>query len=248
MLPSFTTIRQWIARVDRERARSENQNDSELLRLALDENQKLESEVRELKERYSGLNDEAARRAEEAEQAAQEAKAQNYALRQRVAALERRATAIGTASRDQPLPDTLDDFKIWCDENLSGAVVLHNRAFQGIKKSVFKDAGLIYKALLVLRDRYVPMRKSGTPQDKAAYDTALQELRLEDSATGQGWKDHKEQYVVTYEGKQQLLDRHLKFGTSRNPALALRLYFFWDEESELVVVGWLPSHLDNALT
>ena len=248
VLPSFTTIRQWIARVDRERARSENQNDSELLRLALDENQKLESEVRELKERYSGLNEETARRAEEAEQAAQEAKAQNYALKQRVEALERRAAANGAASRDQPLPEALDEFRTWCDENLSGAVVLHNRAYQGIKKSVFKDVGLIYKALLVLRDRYVPMRKSGTPQDKAAYDAALQELRLEDSATGHGWKEHKEQYMVTYEGKQRLLDRHLKFGISRNPVLALRLYFFWDEESELVVVGWLPSHLNNALT
>ena len=29
---------------------------------------------------------------------------------------------------------------------------------------------------------------------------------------------------------------------------SFRLYYFWDEDSQTVVVGWLPSHLDNSMT
>lgn len=248
VLPSFTTIRQWIARTERENATKEDRDDAELLAMALDENHRLESELKELKERSTGLIDDSERRADEFAQVAQETKAQNFSLRQRVAALEKRLASGTGMTRDQTVPTTLDAFSTWCHENLAGAVELHNRAYQGIKKSVFGDPSLIYKALLLLRDRYVPMRLSGKSEDKAAYDAALRELRLEDSATGDGWKIHREQYVVSYNGRPRLMDRHLKFGTSHDPARSMRLYFFWDDESDVVVVGWLPSHLDNALT
>lgn len=248
VLPSFTTIRQWVARREREDATHEHRNDAELLRMALDENQRLESEVKEQKERFTGLVEDGVRRADEYAQEAEEAKAQNYALRQRVAALEKRLATGSGATQAEAIPATLDDFGTWCRENLAGAVELHNRAYQGVKKSVFREPALIYKALLLLRDRYVPMRLSGRPEDKAAYEAALQELRLEESATGDGWKEHREQYTVTYNGRARLLDRHLKQGASRDLTRQFRLYFFWDEDSQVVVVGWLPSHLDNALT
>ena len=32
---------------------------------------------------------------------------------------------------------------------------------------------------------------------------------------------------------------------SRDRRYGFRLYFFWDEEGQVAVVGWLPSHLDN---
>ena len=52
-------------------------------------------------------------------------------------------------------------------------------------------------------------------------------------------------YSVQYGGSRRPLDRHLKGGISRERRYGFRLYFFWDDESQLVVVGWLPSHLDN---
>ena len=248
ILPSFMAIRQMSAKAERESARNAHRDDAELLTMALAETHRLESELKELKERSAGLIDDSERRADEFAQVAQETKAQNYSLRQRVAALEKRLAAGTGMPRIPEVPTNLNDFSTWCHENLSGAVELHNRAYQGIKKSVFREPALIYKALLLLRDQYVPMRLSGKPEDKAAYESALRELRLEDSATGTGWKEHREQYEVSYNGRPRLLERHLKQGTTRDLARQFRLYFFWDEDSQVVVVGWLPSHLDNALT
>ena len=49
-------------------------------------------------------------------------------------------------------------------------------------------------------------------------------------------------------GTKRELDRHLKKGNSRNSRHCFRLYFFWDDEDEQVVVGWLTSHLDTRQT
>lgn len=46
----------------------------------------------------------------------------------------------------------------------------------------------------------------------------------------------------------KFLELHLKKGTSKDVRFCLRIYFFWDEEIQLVVVGWLPNHLDTKAT
>ena len=49
-------------------------------------------------------------------------------------------------------------------------------------------------------------------------------------------------------GEKRTLEWHLEKGGGRDERYFLRIYFFWDEESEQVVVGWIPSHLPNSLT
>jgi len=44
------------------------------------------------------------------------------------------------------------------------------------------------------------------------------------------------------------MDRHLVKGTSRDPRFCMRIYFFWDDEENVVVVGHLPGHLTTAAT
>ena len=80
------------------------------------------------------------------------------------------------------------------------------------------------------------------------YEQELSNLNLEDSLTGDGAKFSPELYKVQYGGQQRELNRHLKGGTSREPRYCFRLYYFWDNENQVVVVGWLPSHLDNRAT
>ena len=89
------------------------------------------------------------------------------------------------------------------------------------------------------------MRVEGTPAHKRSYEEALKSLQLEDSATGDGVKFAADLYSVQYGGARRSLDRHLKGSDSRDRRYGFRLYFFWDDESQIVVVGWLPSHLDN---
>jgi hypothetical protein len=58
----------------------------------------------------------------------------------------------------------------------------------------------------------------------------------------------KETYSTTYKGKRVNLDMHVKGSNDRDPRHAFRIYFHWYELDERVIVGWLPSHLDNVMT
>jgi hypothetical protein len=89
------------------------------------------------------------------------------------------------------------------------------------------------------------MRVDATPDRREAYAQALKQLQLEESATGDGVKYAADLYSVQYGGARRPLDRHLKGSDSRDRRFGFRLYFFWDEDEQVAVVGWLPSHLDN---
>ena len=54
------------------------------------------------------------------------------------------------------------------------------------------------------------------------------------------WPLHGEENVF--------LEFALKLGSNKDQRHTLRVYFFWDEDSRQVVVGWLPGHLDNRMT
>jgi hypothetical protein len=119
-----------------------------------------------------------------------------------------------------------------------------------VKKSRYEDIELIYKALLLLRDGYVPMRRDGGLDKKELFERQCRGLGLSEEATfsGKRWGEEGDTYKVRYAGRPRLLDRHLKKGTGRDERYTFRLYFFWDEDSEQVVVGWLPSHLDTRIS
>jgi hypothetical protein len=37
-------------------------------------------------------------------------------------------------------------------------------------------------------------------------------------------------------------------GNTRDPKRRLEIYYFWDDDPQQVMVGWLPGHLVNRLT
>jgi hypothetical protein len=129
-------------------------------------------------------------------------------------------------------------------------VVVANRALRGAKASDYEDPKLAYHALLLLRDHYVPMRREGGDQLAKAYADALRALGLEEapSIAASRLGEQGDDYLIPYPGGKRELDRHLKKGNSRESKHCFRLYFFWDDEEEQVVVGWLTSHLDTRQT
>ncbi len=243
-LPSFNTVRQLAAQLERERLRKAGGTDAELIRLFEQDNEQFRNDLQEQKEQYDGLLLAADAEREAAIQEANAAKAQALERLHRIRQLEKKI-AESAAPLATPIPDTLDDFETWCKEHLAGSVEIANRAYQGVRKSEFHDPQFIYHALLLLRDQYVPMRIEGTPERRRSYEEALDALQLEDSATGEGVKFSADLYSVQYGGTRRPLDRHLKGSDSRDRRYGFRLYFFWDDEGQVVVVGWLPSHLDN---
>jgi len=48
--------------------------------------------------------------------------------------------------------------------------------------------------------------------------------------------------------KLAFLAHHLREGVDKDERLTLAIYFFWEEDTEQVIVGWLPSHLENRMT
>jgi hypothetical protein len=118
------------------------------------------------------------------------------------------------------------------------------------KKSDFEDVGLVYRALLLLRDYYVPMKRQGGLDRKQAYDQKCQRLGIEESRSfaGERYGEEGEAYFIQYDGRRRALDLHLKGSNSREPRFGFRLYYFWDDVSQQVVVGWLPTHLPTRIS
>lgn len=244
ILPSFDNVRQLAAKIERENLKTSGGTDSELMLLYKQDNERLERELKEQKELHDGLLDAAEVERDAAIQDANAAKSKLLERLHRIRALEEKLTqALGHT--EQVIPTSLDNFEDWCHENLAGAVELAGRAFQGVRNSEYHDPQLIYRALLLLKNYYIPMRVDSSPENRQAYENALRELQLEDSLTGDGVKYAADQYSVQYGSRRISLDRHLKSGNSRDRRYCFRAYFFWNEEEQVVVVGWLPSHLDN---
>ena len=131
-------------------------------------------------------------------------------------------------------------------------MVLHPRALQGIKKTVYNNPPLVYNALLHLANQYRDMRLGLIQQED--YFKSRDALQLRDG--GSIDEDHAGEYGSTYyvqypigSSVNRFLESHLRCGgNTRDPERCLAIYFFWDDESQQVVIGWLPSHLENKMT
>jgi hypothetical protein len=150
------------------------------------------------------------------------------------------------------IPDTLDELPEWVGDNLIGRVVLHPRAYQGLKKSDYENPALVYKTLLLLANQYRDMRIRESSQ--AEYIAARDVLQLRDGGSIDEGRagEFDNTYFVHYpvgSMTKRFMEYHLRCKSSvRDPRRCLAVYFFWDEESQQVVIGWLPSHLENKMT
>jgi hypothetical protein len=231
-------------------ARDTGATSEELLKLYEDDNAKLRGALEEEKSIHGGLLVEAERERDEAQRRAEEVKSETFRLNQRIRTLEFQLKTKTGEVLGAELPPNLDDLKEWADRHLAGSVVISNRALRGAKESLYEDTSLAYQALLLLRDSYVPMRREGGEKLAAAYADGLRKLGLEEERSISGTRigEQGDDYLVQHNGRKRELDRHLRKGNSRKPHHCFRLYFFWDDEDEQVVVGWLTSHLDTRQT
>ena len=248
-LPSFASIRRTAAEKERERFRAQGASEAELLELALNENERLQQELQEEKDNSNGFVSIAEQERDQVSAELDLIRQANHSLRGRVAGLEASLANTGT-NEDVKIPDNLDDMSSWCEQYLGDSVLLLNRAYRGLRKSQFEDTELIYKALLLLRNHYVPTRRFGGAEQKTAFQEVCRELGLEEaeSISPRRAGEENDTYYVNYGGRHILLDRHLRKGDARDSRYCFRLYFFWDQDGERVVVGWLPSHLDTRST
>jgi hypothetical protein len=243
-LPAFLEVQSLAKKEVIATAREAGRSEAELLELAMEEVRQLTKQAEDEKKTLTGLLEEAERERDVAVSNASSARTEAANLRARVLHLEHALKERGEPA-DDPIPVSLDDLEDWARSNLAGSVFLLNRALRAVKKSGFQDVELVYKCLLLLRDTYVPMRRGGVQDAKAQYESGLSALGLEESASFAGGRagEYGDEYFVDFAGRRRELDRHLKGRNSRDIRFGFRLYFFWDDESQQVVIGWLPSHL-----
>ena len=242
-LPSFAKAKRTAAELRRRSAQQSGSSNDELLALAEDEISQLKSDLESQEQESGELLDVADDEREAAEAEVLRLQGTLYHLQQRLQSLE----AAGGDATDVPIPNNLDELEQWAATHLAGNVELHNRALRGAKDSEYEDVSVIYQALLLLRDYYVPMRRNGGAERRQAFDQRCQELGIEEqqSFAGNRAGEQGDTYFIKVGQRCVGLDRHLKKGNSREHRYCFRLYFFWDDTTSQVIVGWLPSHLST---
>ncbi|MEY4762692.1 MAG: hypothetical protein RLZZ200_2548 [Pseudomonadota bacterium] len=250
VLPPFAEVRRKAARQAMDAARKAGSSDRQLLELALEEGHQLRQDLEQVRRESNELLTTADAEREAAQQEARQARFRVDVLRRQNETLEARLVAAGQATAPTLIPHNLDDFGEWCDTHLAGHVEVLNRARKGVKSSQYEDDSFLYRALLLLRDQYVTMRRQPSAEARQAYETALQDLGLEESGTisQERLGEQGEEYYATFGSSRRVLDRHLKRGVSKDQRKCFRLYFFWDEDTAQAIVGWMPSHLDTRQT
>lgn len=246
-LPSYNSVRQRVRRVELQALQEGKATDSDRLHKAMEESAALREEVDE----WRGLCEDSEEERKVAEGTVAELQRQMLAMRARNQHLQAALEAVGPGEKVEELPRDLGELGKWAEQHLAGDVFLHNRALRAAKKSPFEDVRFVYRVLLFLRDRYVPMKRFGGGDGRrAAYLEGLHALGLEEAAcfSTENAGAHGDTYFVDYQGRRRQLEMHLKGTNNRDPRYGFRLYFFWDDETEQVVVGSLPNHLETAIS
>lgn len=240
-VPTFSEAKRVEAEISRKKAKEKGAGERELLKLYEKENEELANQIKKMEEENEEYLNILQKDLKNEKNEKEKLKDAVHDLQNKIYSLEKlRSVKEGT-----PIPGSLDELEEWAARELVGSVELHTRALRGAKNSVFDDVSLIYKALLLLRDYYVPMRRGGSQKLKKEFTKRCAELGIKEqkSFSGNRAGEHGDQYIIKDDNRRIELDRHLKKGTNREPRHCFRLYFHWDTERRQVIVGWLPSHL-----
>lgn len=180
-------------------------------------------------------------------------------LKNEIEILKRRLTAALSAQPElvpqEEAParelETYEDLPDWAEEVLAGSVVIMQPALRDCRKNGSDNMlRRLESVLLILRDEYVPARRSKSREDRAAAEASLQRHGFEDTPCFANRDDASKwnQYSVVYKGDRTVLYDHFKNGNGTDNSSQARIYYHWDEEDGVLVIGKMPSHLPNSHT
>jgi hypothetical protein len=184
----------------------------------------------------------------------QRLKEENSRLRAANDGLRSRLSQKNGESPDAEVP-ILSDYESlpeWIQDHFIGRLVLHPRAKKGLKDARFEDVGLVYKCLVALANEY-RSTQLGEIGSGEAWEKTCESLgvRCSKAISETRAGEQGEEYFVKYPPgtvRNRLLEWHLRKGSSKDERYCMAIYYFWDEDSQQVIVGGLPRHLDNRLT
>ncbi|MCB2101698.1 MAG: hypothetical protein KDE22_12550 [Rhodobacterales bacterium] len=169
-----------------------------------------------------------------AEERAETAEDQLRASRFRIQQLLNQINARGEAvDANIELPPSWGEFTDWCDTNLAGRVVLSSKARRGVRSPAYRDVAQVARCLLWLANDCRDRRMSG--------GGTIREEVIEEGIRNAYCGGDK--YNTGWQGQKYTVDWHIKTGgNTRDPALCLRIYHFWDEISQQIIIDDMPAH------
>ena len=179
-----------------------------------------------------------------------------YSLEQRIDELNKKLLDAGNNKAIIPAACTYEDIPAWIEEHFKDRLYLTNRALRSLseaadpKNSSYENIYRVYEWLQFLGTEYWLMRKKELSR-KLVMDRAkeLHIGNIDEPPTTESRKGEQDgEYDVDYNGKKHSIDFHLKAGVAHENKYSLRIYYFWDEENSLVVICYLPGHLDTRNT
>jgi hypothetical protein len=205
--------------------------DLEQLRAANERIGILDERVREA-ERYQGqFSDLHAEAEERAEIAETQLRASGFRIQQLLEQLKSSGVA---PDENIDLPGRWDAVGDWCDDKLAGRVLLTPLARRGIRAAEFDDVRLAARCLLWLANE---LRDSKLYGAHGPLRDVVVEPGIVNAHCG------ADEFEMEWQGKRWTVDWHIKNGgNTRDPRRCLRIYYFWDESSQQVVIASLPAH------
>lgn len=151
-------------------------------------------------------------------------------------------------------PNTPQEIPAWVEERFSGRLILHTRAVHLIEAVSASDIDmhLLCDAIEYLATEYRGLKTGELQWDEVQnkcsekYGRPFEVTGCGDTSIEMYSNQYKVKYKIGFKGKavETPLDEHLKVGNSAGNLI--RIYFFYDDEKKIIVVGSLPHHLKVA--
>lgn len=233
---AFSAVREASLDVERERLKQAGSADTEQLRAAQAQIDALKDDLRRSTETQQWLSDEHKTIEEHAQGLEQQLRGAQFRIQQLLQQIKARGD---TPDAGIQLPAGWDAFADWCDEVLSGRVVLSGRARREIKSAVFDAPQTAARSLLWLANEYRDSRIDGASGDlRKPIEEGLHNDRC-----------GADSFEFSWGNRNVPVEWHIKNGgNTRDPRRCLRIYYFWDEESQLVVIATMPAHIRTGAT
>lgn len=146
-------------------------------------------------------------------------------------------------------PADINGFIRWVDSFYQSDLILLPRAKEELKKARNCDIDTMCDGIEVLAKVYRKWRRGHISEEeyiagcKSSTDTPVAISPTGDASINRYAKQYKVHYGDGPRNKsnRRALDLHLKSGVDQR--FLLRIYFFWDSEKEMIVIGSMPEHL-----
>ncbi len=151
-------------------------------------------------------------------------------------------------------PQRPDELADWVKGRFDGRLFLHADAVGMLKKVAAQDVdmNLLCDALEYLANEYLDCLKRAINEEERdllcsqKYNRPFSVVPNSAASLRQFPAEYSIKYKIGFKGKpiDTVMDRHLKVGV--DSAKLLRIYFLYDKDKQLIVIGSLPGHLSTA--